>query len=65
MISKNNLETSIIQNAAFEAGFLEILLDFLTSMNAPLLARLLGSITYKLIRKHLNRGVDSHPVYWQ
>ena len=54
VINKNNLETSIIYYAPFVAGFLGLILIFLTSKNAPFLASFFGSITYNLIRKNPN-----------
>ncbi len=42
MISKDNLELSIIQSAAFAAGFLEVILNFQTCQNAPFRTRFLG-----------------------
>ena len=54
MISKDNLETSIIQSAAFAAGFLEVILIFKTCQNAPFRARFLDMIKLELHRKHLS-----------
>jgi len=44
------VETSIIQSAAFEAGFLEIILNFKECQNAPFLEKFLSIVKIKLIR---------------
>ncbi len=54
VISKNNLEESIIQNAPFAFGFLEFILGFQKYLNAPLGVLFIGIIPYELLRKHLN-----------
>ena len=54
VISKNNLETSMIQSAAFSAGFLEVNLIFKACQDAPFRALFLGMVTYEHIRNNIN-----------
>ncbi|OEU54092.1 MAG: hypothetical protein BA862_10500 [Desulfobulbaceae bacterium S3730MH12] len=48
------LEASIVWNAPFVDGFLEVILTVLKFQNAPFRAGSSVLITYKLIRKYLN-----------
>ena len=50
IISVDNLETSIISNAPFAVGFLEIILTILKFQNTLFMASFLVMIKLKLIR---------------
>jgi len=54
VVSKNNLELSIILNTAFAAGFLKIILSFYNSIMLNFGEVFLGRITYELLRNSLN-----------
>jgi len=51
---KHNLETSIISNAPFAAGFLKAIWIFLTCQDAPFQARFWGMIKLELHRNSIN-----------
>ena len=50
----DGLEASIIQSAAFAAGFMEVTLIFKTCQDAPFRALFLGMVTYEHIRNNIN-----------
>jgi len=54
---KHNLELSIISNAPFATGFLEILYNFIKCHNAPFREYFLDMIKFKLIKDKVSRCI--------
>jgi len=61
----NFMEASIISNAPFAVRFLERILDYYKSNNAPFLASFLGRIKLKHIRKKVMLPNTAENKPWQ